>query len=730
MATIVYDAEVFPYNWMFGFKILETQEYIQIWDDFKEIKEFIKTYKENNFFIGFNSKFYDDIILDTVLAGKNPYEISQKLIHGREKIYARNSLIKMDIMEGMMPGISLKAIESELGMSIEESHIDFNIDRPLTTNEIEDTNRYNKHDLDATEKLLSHRWSNFVKTKLDLIKYFDLPSNAIQHTLATMVAKGLGAKKGNFPSRHFEWYPELQIKNEEVKKFIINEEFLKDKFIFDLNGVEHVIGLGGIHGARENFKSEKFWKIDVKGYYSLIQMEKNLLSRSLPASGEQKYKDLYFDRLERKKRKDPSADSLKGGILAVWGATLNEYQLLSDISTGNLIMITGQAFMIDLVEKLEPYSTLIQTNTDGIFIEPFEGQEDSCRAVIQEWVDRTGFEVEFEEGTKLYQKDVNNYTCLLNGNDLKNVEAKGAYVNMWNMQDNLKFFEYKLTHNLSQGTVVDKALVYYFLFDKSVEETINSEMNPKSFQYTIKKGASTYSHVELHETQNGNTNISIVSNVNRIFASKDPNIDRRIYKIKNGKTNIFPRLDINVFLFNDDLSEWSEEEWKILNRNYYIEQAYQKIDDFISLKDTKISSKKPKISIKVFPEQGTKIKDQQPEISEALVYETIISMKDGLLKIGDLLINRNNNIFTFEERNGKVSILNLEKLESETFKIKVGNLKKEKIKIDSDHYFDIIEKTFNTEVIYTDKNNEDESFTFLVTTFEEALQQLNDYKLI
>ena len=86
MATIVYDAEVFPYNWMFGFKILETQEYIQIWDDFKEIKEFIKRNKEDNFFIGFNSKFYDDIIMDTVLAGKNPYEMSQKLIYGREKI--------------------------------------------------------------------------------------------------------------------------------------------------------------------------------------------------------------------------------------------------------------------------------------------------------------------------------------------------------------------------------------------------------------------------------------------------------------------------------------------------------------------------------------------------------------------------------------------------------------------------------------------------------------------
>lgn len=730
MATIVYDAEVFPYNWMFGFKILETQEYIQIWDDFKEIKEFINKNKEDNFFIGFNSKFYDDIIMDTVLAGKNPYEISQKLIYGREKLYARNKLIKMDIIEGMMPGISLKAIESELGMSIEESNIDFNIDRPLTADEIEATNKYNKHDLDATEKLLSHRWSNFVKTKLDLIKYFNLPANAIQHTLATMVAKGLGAKKGNFPQRHFQWYPELQIKNEEVKKFIINEEFLNDKFVFDLNGVEHVIGLGGIHGARENFKSEKFWKIDVKGYYSLIQMEKNLLSRSLPASGEQKYKDLYFDRLERKARKDPSADSLKGGILAVWGATLNQYQLLSDISTGNLIMITGQAFMIDLIEKLEPYSTLIQTNTDGIFIEPFEGQEDSCRAVIQEWVDRTGFEVEFEEGTKLYQKDVNNYTCLLNGNEIKNVEAKGAYVNMWNMQDSLKFFEYKLTHNLSQGTVVDKALVYYFLFDKPVEDTINEEMNPKSFQYTIKKGASSYSHVELHETKNNNTEITTVSNVNRVFASKDPNIDRRIYKIKNGKPNIFARLDINIFLFNKDLSEWSDKEWEMLDRNYYIEQAHQKIDDFISVRDTKTSSKKPKVTIKVFPKQGTKIKDNQPELSESVIYEMITTMNNGSLKIGDLLVNRNNDIFTFEERSGKVSILNFEKLELETFKIKVGNLKKEKIKIDDKHYFDIIEKTLNTEVIYTDKVNEDESFDFLVTTFEEALNQLNDYKLI
>ena len=86
MATIILDAEVFPYNWMFGFKIIETQEIIQIWDDFDELRAFMKEHK-GDFWISYNGNRYDDVILDTVQKGIHPYEISCNMIDMKEKIY-------------------------------------------------------------------------------------------------------------------------------------------------------------------------------------------------------------------------------------------------------------------------------------------------------------------------------------------------------------------------------------------------------------------------------------------------------------------------------------------------------------------------------------------------------------------------------------------------------------------------------------------------------------------
>lgn len=727
MATILYDAEVFPYDWMFGFKILETEEYVQIWNDYTEIRRFMDSHK-NDFFIGFNSNFYDDIILETVLKKIHPYDVSCRLIDHGEKMYSRMKLYRMDIMEGMAIGTSLKTIESELGMSIEETEVDFNIDRPLTAEEIEQTNKYNKHDLDATHVLLQHRWSNFVKTKMDLIRYFGLEPKMMQKPFATMVATGLGAKRTSHAPRHFEWYSNLIIENKEIRDFILEEKFLDENLVFEIDGVEHKMGLGGLHGAREAFHTNHFWKIDVKGYYSLIQMNLDLLSRSLPPEGKAAYKRLYDDRLERKKAKDPSADSLKAAVLAVWGATLNQYQLLSDITSGNLIMITGQAFMIDLLEKLEGHATIIQTNTDGIFIEPHD--EDECRKIVDEWVKRTGFEVEFEVGTRLYQKDVNNYVCLVDDGRDGEIVAKGSYVNLYKMQDDNKFFEFKLTYNQSQGTIMDKAVVNYFIYDTPVEETVNNETNPRSFMFTVKKGARSYSHVEQHIYNNktGETVIQKMGKVNRVFASKDPDFERRLYKIKNGNPNIFPNMDVNIFVFNKDLKEFTQDDMDRIDREYYIRRAQARIDDFITPKPQKVKKvKENKVKFKIYPSNAG-VKEPELTVEEILMH--IKKQPNGLFRVGDMQINRIGDWFTFVEKRGKTTVLSIDKLDENFLDAKVAKLRKEKIAIDRKQYFEIFERTLDALIVYTDKKEPNESFELEQDSFEQAFETLKGFGII
>lgn len=721
LATMIYDVEVFPHNWMVGFKILETNEYVQIWDDYDEIIEFIKNNKDS-FLIGFNSSYYDDIILETILKKLDPYPVSVDMIDNRIRKRSYLRLRRMDLMEGMLPGISLKSLQSEMGMSIEESEIDFMMDRPLTEEEKELTNKYNRHDLDSTHRLLEHRWDGFVKVKLDLIKYFGLSPNTMKDTMATMVAKGLGAKRTSHPPRHFEWYDSLHIKNPEVVDFIKNEKFLTENLLFELGGIEHKIGLGGIHAAREAYQSDNFWIIDVVGYYSLIQMNLNLMSRSLPPEGKKKYNGLYWDRIERKLNNDPSEFSLKIGVLSVWGAMLNEWQLLSDISTGNLIMITGQAFIIDLIEKLEPYITLIQSNTDGIFVEPHD--EEKVKEIVNEWVKRTGFEVSIDKGKKLYQKDVNNYVCVVND---KKVVAKGSYVNKYDIFDNQRSFQFMLTRGATMGAVVDKALVNYLLHDIPVEDTINNETDPRYFMFTIRKGARTYSHVELHITEEGSDEVIIekTQNVNRVFVSNDSHRDMRIYKVKDGKPHVFPSMDVNVFIFNDDLKNFTQDDMNRINREYYIRRAKEKIEDFLTLRPKKKSTKNNTISLRLW--EGF---EKEREVSNEELVKTIKVLPDGESRMGDLTINRIGEYFTFTEKRGKSNVVHLDKIVPDLFKIRYGKLNRKRITIMKKVRVIITERDTDALIQYQNDNDPSDNFEAPVNTYIEAFEYLAEAGLI
>lgn len=618
--VVFIDFEVFPYNWMIGFRFYTTKEVIQIWDDYDAVIEMFSKLK-NHIIVGFNNWFYDDPLIDAVYNKADMYKHSKAIINKEIKTWRSRRFFTLDMMKTLKYDNSLKALESELGMAIEESDIDFDIDRPLTQEEIEMTNAYNAHDLLATERIFEVLWKTTLKTRLDMIEFYDLSMNDLKSPLATIVAKGLGAERGNHKTLNFndhliKGFPgKLKIANPDILRYYQESEFLNGSKVFNINGVDHTVGLGGIHGARNNIKVKNAFILDVVGYYSLIMMNYDLLSRNITEPGSYKY--LYDTREQYKINNDPRQSSLKGGVLAVFGATQREGHLLYDPSVGDLIMTAGQAFLIDLLEKIEPYSELIQSNTDGIMFTEIEGKEEELHKAVAEWESRTGFRLKKKKIENLWQKDVNNYVCFEDGE----IVAKGGFVKNYNADT--PEFENELGKTFKQGAIVDKALVRYMLYGEAIEDTINNETNMMMFQFTAKPGPGYSGSIieeydirdeqlsflnEIEELlqelkpnrkkieklaleQNIEVNTIKVQKVNRVFASNDYEHIQTIKKVKKGSNPaLIGGIPFNIFVYNGDMKDF-DMHYK-LDREWYIKAAKRKLDQYLGIESPKTTRPK------------------------------------------------------------------------------------------------------------------------------------------
>ena len=130
----VFDCEVFKYDWLFVFKKVGTDNYDVIINDTNKLNEFYENNKDK-LFIGFNNRAYDNLIFKGILSGIEPIRISRMVIEGKQPYLIQKSLgIKsyklnsMDLIQDIL-GMSLKEAEGYMCMSIEESSVDFNLDR-------------------------------------------------------------------------------------------------------------------------------------------------------------------------------------------------------------------------------------------------------------------------------------------------------------------------------------------------------------------------------------------------------------------------------------------------------------------------------------------------------------------------------------------------------------------------------------------------------------------------
>lgn len=533
---IGYDWEVFRYNWLVVFVNPFTREVTKIWDDPKALKEF---YDANNdfIFVGYNSRFYDQWVFKAILCGFNAWQINDWIINKQlpgwqfSKLLNKIRLYNYDVQPG--PDKSLKQLEAYQGHNIHETGVDFNIDRPLTEAEKRETEKYCLNDVVETLNVFAETKADF-EALLGLIKMFKLPFSAISKTKAQVSAQILECE---FVERHDDWelytLPCLQLNNPKYKNCVTwffdpkNQWYKKYErkkgktvvkknpgFTVDIAGVEHSLGLGGIHGARDKFiyvcgNGYLLIHVDVASYYPSLMIYWNLLTRN--ARRPERFKEIYERRLQLKhegKKKEQAP--LKIVINGTFGISKDPNNKAYDPRNANMICINGQLLLIDLIEKLEavPSFELVQSNTDGLIIKIHKRDFAAVDDICYEWETRTKMNLEFDYIKQIWQGDVNNYMYVdYNGK----TERKGAYVKELSPLDN-------------DLPIINKAIVDYMLTGVTPAETIRNCTDYAMFQKVVKL-SSKYEYVEHNGHEYNNK-------CYRVFASKNTR-DGAIYAVKS-----------------------------------------------------------------------------------------------------------------------------------------------------------------------------------------------------
>lgn len=564
---LFYDFEVFKHNWMVVIKdAVKDKTHIFV-DDREGLTKF---YNENqlNIWIGYNSRHYDQWILKAIVAGLSPQRMNKHIIEKGKHGAMFSSLIRgirvynYDVMNTFH---GLKQLEGFMGESIKETSVPFDIDRALTEQEIKEVIEYCKHDVEQTIKVFELTIQEFT-SQLALLKAFKLPMELISKTKAQLSATILGATQKQHDDEFNLQIPDT-IKLSKYKYILdwyknpanLNYE---SKLEVDVAGVPHVFAWGGLHGARPKYKRRGiFVNMDVSSYYPSLMIEYGFESRNIANRG--KYKEIYTERLRLKAAKDPKQAPYKIVINGTYGAMKDKHNPLYDPLQANNVCVSGQLMLLDLIEKLEPYVEIVQSNTDGVLVR-IESMDDLeiIKSICGEWESRTRMILEYDIFTGVWQKDVNNYIIV---DEKGGYKSKGAYVKKLNQLD------YDLP-------IVNKALVQYLINDVPVEDTINSATELIDFQKIVKVSSKylygMYGNERLNER------------VLRVFASKSIR-DQGVFKVKSGNLTETYRVEKiantppKCFIVNENIQGVKVP--RKLDRQYYIDVTNKRIKDFLGV---------------------------------------------------------------------------------------------------------------------------------------------------
>lgn len=592
---IIFDFEVFKHDTLLGAIIIDKDNIsiMQTWD----LSKMKKFYAMNidAIWIGHNNKHYDNFILQGVVRGCNEEQlrvINDQIIRDGKRMFLDISLNFYDLT--ISHWCALKQMEAYVGKNISETSVDFMLDRKLTAEEKLLTESYNLDDLDQTFDDFKYLEHEFL-LRLDVINEFKLPLRCLSVTGTQLAEEVLHAERiegiSSWVRKPVLW-PTLRVKNQAVIDFYLSEEWRNKKTLTQtFCGTEHTLAAGGIHGAKRKAHADWAYYFDVSGYYNLIMINLDLLPRSIPPQYRKEYENMYHKQLELKKTDPGKRGVYKTILLSVFGAMNNQYCRFYDPYNGDLVRMSGQMYLVDLLEKCEGKLEVFQSNTDGVILTPINGTtEEEVMAIMKEWQDRTGFVLKLDKIYNIHQRDVNTYMYHDNKGE---IHVVGDIITHYGKLD---FPFWKDSYNAKEPLIVSEAIVEYFMNGSSVEETVYKKKRQlRLFQYICKKLSYDYLEYEEKDEVSGETNVTRLQNINRAFALKSiattGSIIKRKLCGKSGKPTSarYQNLPDSVFVHNDDIL--SDEMIDVLvnkiDYEYYINRAYEKIQTYYSFEEIK-----------------------------------------------------------------------------------------------------------------------------------------------
>lgn len=387
---IFYDFEVFKEDWLVVCK--DSKNNMERTVIVNDPDGLLNYYNENktDVWVGYNSNHYDQYILKGILCGFNPKDINDFIIVKKRagwqfsKELNNYPLISYDAMHKMQ---SLKVMESYLGESIEESDVDFTIDRKLTDDEITETIKYCTADVDNLISVFEIDIEEF-KAHLGLVQLSKTTTYNLSKTKAQLASTILQAKRLSPKEWDEEWrYEYVQAvqdynyQHKEVIEFYDKLRETKDpkaKLEIDLYNVPCVFALGGLHGAIPNYVyktdgDDMLVHADIGSMYPSIMINWGLLSRAIPSI--KIYSDIRDLRLKYKHEKNPLQAPLKIILNSCYGISgagrydeiEKRYKVQSpvyDPKRMREVCINGQLLILQLMEQLKDFE-LVQLTSIG-----------------------------------------------------------------------------------------------------------------------------------------------------------------------------------------------------------------------------------------------------------------------------------------------------------------------------------------------------------------------------
>lgn len=585
--------------------------------------------------MGYNIKYYDNIILNGVANGFTPRQLkilSDLVIHPEleyESVeYARiapfarkkyNNFVYQDMLDDNTG--SLKEKEACMQLDIRETTVPFDKE-DLTEEDKAEIISYNKHDVWASMVFYKVILKPFIASKLAVGRVFNIPMDVCyKSTNAKLSAIALGAKKKSFPDanrqdivipRELQQYITYSLPSHVINRLCASPE----KFETVLFGNDVSYSNGGAHSvpcrpaeikAKNKFpawfvhvKAGNGWSlinVDAGSFYPNMMVAWKCLSRSIPEP--EKFAGLIKTRLELKSVIGPFEDkygthpekapreeyelyvnskeqsqAIKLILNTTFGASGNKYLDLYDPYMTTFTCRLGQLLLTALANNL--YN---QIGKDNIKI--IQTNTDGVLIYIRDEYIEMAHTIgeEWEHITHIPLEFENEYQIwqrdvnnYVMGKQNGRVKTKGGFF-VTDMQQP----GYNRVRPLD-CYVCREAMIEYIAHGKDFVEHIYNESDISKFVVTCHKGS--FSGI-VREFNDGRPD-EVLHKVNRVYASLNSDLGM-IYKTKRMKGEMKkykapgcpPHCAlVNAALINYDINELRED----IDYLWYIQETLDMLD--------------------------------------------------------------------------------------------------------------------------------------------------------